>query len=208
MSKQRKSQQLFEDQYSMAARRIRLYLIRHGQPEEHTESTPDPGLTPLGKKQAAAVAERLKQEFFNVAYISPLARAMQTAEPLLNNDAALRAEITADIKEISKEHMLVHLHKADASIRAKLEIERDTLHRFVNRLRHSHQAGEQVLIVAHGNLIRTLIPLLGTREPADSILMELYHASLCIVDLWPLSGRAVMILGNCTSHLNKTQVTF
>ncbi len=207
MSNTDKSQQLFDDQYSLAAHRVRLYMVRHGQQETAGNDDGGPGLTALGKKQARALADRLKHISFRKAYISPMARAVQTAEPLLEKLDGIDTETTPDLREVAREHMLIHLNSAARDIRQNLEHERDTLHRFVNRVRHNHDAGEQVLIVAHGNIIRTLIPLFGTREPADSILMELCHASLCIVDLWPISGRAVLILGNCTRHLEDKQVT-
>lgn len=207
MSNTDKSQQLFDDQYSLAAHRVRLYMIRHGQQETNDTDNHNPGLTKLGTVQAQAIAERLMHSSFRKAYISPMERAIQTAEPLLKKLKGIDTEVTPDLREIAREHMLIHLNSANQEIRQMLESERDALHRFVNRVRHNHVAGEQVLIIAHGNIIRTLIPLFGTREPADSILMELCHASLCIVDLWPISGRAVLILGNCTRHLEEKQIT-
>ncbi|MCL2225754.1 MAG: histidine phosphatase family protein [Defluviitaleaceae bacterium] len=53
-----------------------LYIIRHGEPDYATDS-----LTDLGKKQAAALAERLCVHGFDEIYTSPLGRAIQTAQP-------------------------------------------------------------------------------------------------------------------------------
>ncbi|MCL2638076.1 MAG: histidine phosphatase family protein [Oscillospiraceae bacterium] len=53
-----------------------LYIIRHGEPNYATDS-----LTPNGKKQADALAERLCVHGFDEIYCSPLGRAIQTAEP-------------------------------------------------------------------------------------------------------------------------------
>lgn len=53
-----------------------LYFIRHGDPDYSTDS-----LTPLGRRQAEAVAHRLAVCGVDKIYASPLGRAQQTAEP-------------------------------------------------------------------------------------------------------------------------------
>ncbi|MDR2558236.1 MAG: histidine phosphatase family protein [Oscillospiraceae bacterium] len=53
-----------------------LYIIRHGEPDYTTDS-----LTENGKKQALALAERLRNHRFDEIYSSPLGRAVQTAQP-------------------------------------------------------------------------------------------------------------------------------
>jgi probable phosphoglycerate mutase len=53
-----------------------LYIIRHGEPNYETDS-----LTPNGKKQAEALAERFCTHGFDEVYTSLLGRAIQTAEP-------------------------------------------------------------------------------------------------------------------------------
>ncbi len=53
---------------------MRLILIRHGDPDYKNDC-----LTELGKKQAAAVAQRLKDENIDVIYASTVGRATETA---------------------------------------------------------------------------------------------------------------------------------
>lgn len=53
-----------------------LYIIRHGDPDYVTDT-----LTERGKKQAEAVAPRMKDSKINKIYSSPLGRARETAEP-------------------------------------------------------------------------------------------------------------------------------
>ena len=64
-------------------RAINIYLVRHGEADASWNEDRDPGLSTKGKKQAAAVAEELFLELPKVISIisSPLARAIQTAEP-------------------------------------------------------------------------------------------------------------------------------
>lgn len=54
-----------------------IYYIRHADPIYNPDS-----LTPLGKRQAEAVAKRLSLHGIDEIYSSPSNRAMQTAEPL------------------------------------------------------------------------------------------------------------------------------
>jgi probable phosphoglycerate mutase len=53
-----------------------LYIIRHGEPDYATDS-----LTENGKKQADALAERMRACGLDEIYTSPLGRAVQTAQP-------------------------------------------------------------------------------------------------------------------------------
>lgn len=62
---------------------MRLVLIRHGRPDEDERDRPhDPPLRGDGREQAQAVAARLAQEGITRIVSSPMARAMQTAQPL------------------------------------------------------------------------------------------------------------------------------
>ena len=67
-------------------RAINIYLVRHGEANASWDEDRDPGLSAKGKKQATAVAEELFSELPKVSTVisSPLARAIQTAEPLIN----------------------------------------------------------------------------------------------------------------------------
>lgn len=58
-----------------------LYLIRHGQPLGHGggPSSPNPGLTPTGHRQAERVATQLKAWGIDFLYSSSQARAIETA---------------------------------------------------------------------------------------------------------------------------------
>ena len=53
-----------------------LYIIRHGEPIYDPDT-----LTPLGKKQAEALAKRLSVHGFDKIFTSPNGRARETAEP-------------------------------------------------------------------------------------------------------------------------------
>ena len=88
----------------------RLILVRHGQTASNVAGLldtglPGPGLTDLGRQQAAALVDRLAGERIEVVVASPLARTVETAGPLtqalglrLNQDAGLREILAGDLE--------------------------------------------------------------------------------------------------------------
>ncbi|NND76232.1 MAG: histidine phosphatase family protein [Ilumatobacter sp.] len=64
---------------------MEIVLVRHGQPEwvRGGLNVENPPLTDLGRRQAQRTAEVLADEHFDEVLVSPLLRARQTAEPLL-----------------------------------------------------------------------------------------------------------------------------
>jgi broad specificity phosphatase PhoE len=62
-----------------------VFLLRHGEPDWSPGgglSVNDPALTPYGRAQARAAAERLVGQRIDAIYVSPYRRARETAEPL------------------------------------------------------------------------------------------------------------------------------
>ena len=57
---------------------MRLYIIRHGEPDYSVDS-----LTEEGWREAGALADRLEKEDIDFFYCSPLGRARDTARPLM-----------------------------------------------------------------------------------------------------------------------------
>ncbi len=60
----------------------RLYLVRHGEPAATWDTDLDPGLSPNGHEQAAAVARRLAAVGPLPVVVSPLRRTRETAAPV------------------------------------------------------------------------------------------------------------------------------
>ena len=60
----------------------KIYLVRHGEAAATWQQDPDPGLSPMGIRQAESLAEHFGEVPVKHIFSSPLARAMQTAEPL------------------------------------------------------------------------------------------------------------------------------
>lgn len=64
---------------------MELVLVRHAQPEwaRNGLAVSNPPLTEHGREQAALLAKRLAHESFDAVLVSPLIRAQETAEPIL-----------------------------------------------------------------------------------------------------------------------------
>jgi probable phosphoglycerate mutase len=91
----------------------RLILVRHGQTRSNVQGlldteAPGPGLTDLGRQQAAALVEVLAEERIDRVVASPLRRTVETAAPLaqarglpLLQDAGLREILAGDLEMLA-----------------------------------------------------------------------------------------------------------
>jgi len=79
---------------------IELVLVRHGEPDwERGKATGDPGLTELGRLQAARTAAYLRRRPIDAIYCSPLQRALETAE-IVAGAQQLKPLVIDDLEEI------------------------------------------------------------------------------------------------------------
>lgn len=187
---------------------LTIYFVRHGQCEGQGLNTiPDPPLTHLGSKQAEHVAKRFSDQQLDHIYFSFAARARATARPILAFHGDTPCTETAELLEVSKEHFLGNPENLDIETRCRLEREGDMMVRFINRLRHNHEKGGNVLVVAHGNIILCLIALLGGKKPYQSALLAIDNTSVSIAHYWLASGITIVKKSNCTSHLKPNEVT-
>ena len=66
-----------------------IYLVRHGEQQDAEYGLPDGPLSPRGRRQAEAIAERLSGVPFTSAWHSPLERASETARIMKGRMPAL-----------------------------------------------------------------------------------------------------------------------
>ncbi len=76
-----------------------IFLVRHGEAAASWGDHPDPGLSELGHRQAAAVAQQLQQLGAVRAVCSPMQRCRETARPfeLLTGMAATVEPVVSEI---------------------------------------------------------------------------------------------------------------
>lgn len=159
-----------------------IYLVRHGESTFNagTHIKGDPELTEKGILQARDIAKKLRSIHFDAIFSSDFIRAKRTAEIMAverklavkttklirerdfgptfekNRKQAVEA-IKAAIQNLSDKEKLNYKHFED------IEPEYDAVSRLITFLREiavSHQ-GKTVLVVAHGNLMRSLLVHLG-----------------------------------------------
>jgi 2,3-bisphosphoglycerate-dependent phosphoglycerate mutase len=160
-----------------------LTLIRHGQSTYNLENrftgNTDVELTPLGEEEAKQAGKKLTNFTFAIAYTSMLKRAQKTLEIILEE----MKQTTIPIVKIAafderKYGSLQGLNKAETALKygdAQVEIWRrsydvrppegeslkDTFNRAVpyykQEIEPKLKAGQNILIVAHGNSLRALM---------------------------------------------------
>lgn len=171
-----------------------LALVRHGESEWNAlgkwTGWEDSTLTEKGKEEARAVAKALTAHDFHVAFTSDLSRAHQTLE-LIKEEMKLQHIPTSKHPALKERHYGVYTGKVKWEIQVEVGEEQfkhirrgwdaaipegETLKDVFNRVVphytehiHPHLAkGNNVLLVAHGNTLRSLIKHLE-EIPDDAI---------------------------------------
>jgi broad specificity phosphatase PhoE len=186
---------------------ITLFWVRHAQAGGDATSDYDgPPLTDLGRKQAERVARRLSDYHFDHVYSSTMLRAKATAEMIHVYHKETPVTFIEDLREVTHYHFLADLMPKDKAVIEQVRKEKDGIVKFVNHVRHHHNPGDKLLVVCHGNMIRTIMPMFGGRDPGECILMEINNTGLSVLDTWT-NGEAVLLLANCVKHLMPKQIS-
>lgn len=198
----------------------RLWIARHGQTESnraglfcgHSETS----LTELGRAQARALGDRLRDVAFAAAYTSDFSRAIATAVYVLGErdidpkpDPALR-EIHYGEWEMKREpevrrtwpeqHALLRAEdpawhppggETTAMVRARTFA---ALQRIARRHRH-----QDVLVVSHGTAIQCMLSEVLGMSPAHVFRFEVANCGLSVVEL--RGEKFVVTALNETAHL-------
>lgn len=186
---------------------LTVVFVRHGElAQQSINEQLGPPLTPLGKRQAERVAKRLANQKFDHIYSSNLARAYKTAQAILKFHETTPFTVTPDIREVTGYHFMPGPTPRKKAVLNQVRMERSALENFANHLLGRHKPGEKILIICHGNVIRSLTAILGGRNPKKSVLIGVNNTSVTILDIWP-NGEPVLKLANCVKHLQPRQVT-
>lgn len=174
----------------------RFLLVRHAQPAEG----PDPGLTELGRAQAAALAGRLRGTEIDVAWSSGLRRAAETAGIVVARHDGLNLQVSPLLREYAAPP------SADQPDYA--EIERLMLTQFMKDLSawlaslcapDDGASDRAILVVSHAGPLRVLTCLLLGLPVEKHWSFRFDWASLSVVERSDDMGTLVLL--NDRGHL-------
>ena len=181
----------------------RLHLVRHAEVDEAYHEVfggqIDMELSLVGHEQAKGLAKFLNGRTFDRIYRSPMVRVRQTAKPLLDA-LGRKAEVIDDLREVDfgvwtghkwheiqekfgvdAEDWLVHLENGDVA-------EAEPMVECRSRIRGSLEqmmdegAGQDVLVLCHGGVIRMLLSLLLDEPFSKMDRFEVDFASLTVIE--------------------------
>jgi alpha-ribazole phosphatase len=200
----------------------RLFLVRHGETDSNSAfrywGKTDVGLGPLGLKQAELLRERLAAEKIDHVYSSDLKRTLTTTQTIVSG-RDLKLTACPELREIDfgeVEGLNFDEVKEKFPAVALMWVERDPrlaypggeslaqleqrISRFIDRLT-GHAANDNILVVAHSGVLRTLICQLMDMELKHRWNFRVDLASLSVIHTY--SGFAVLSLLNDVSHLKE-----
>ena len=172
--------------------RPEVWLVRHGETEwsrlgRHTGRTDVP-LTEVGRTQAVAVGRRLADHAFALVLSSPLARALETArragfaEVVETTDDLLEWDYGADEGRTTPE---IRVERPGWSIWGEGPEDGETIYHVGTRVDRvialaRGQTGD-VLVFAHGHVLRILAARWLGQPPSEGHLFALSTATLSIL---------------------------
>jgi len=202
--------------------KVRILLARHGQTEWNAQrrfqGKTDVPLNESGLNEARMLAVRLKNWPVDVIYTSPFSRALETAKIVsdLNVNAA-RLEVRSELEEMSFGNWeKLSVHDVAKSFPGRYEAWKDdpskvvppggeSFEDVVKRVKPVlddilNREDREVLIVAHGGVIRAIVVLLLGLSPSGIWHMRLDNCAL--VGLVSKDGKASLLFWNDTHHLH------
>jgi probable phosphoglycerate mutase len=196
---------------------VELILVRHGLPVRIDDAggPADPELSDEGRAQAVRLADWLRRDAIDAVYVSPMRRAIQTAEPLAD---ALGVDPVVDdeLAEFDREtHFYVPIEELKAAgderymkiMRGELDGEvdpqtfREVVAVAVERIIEAHP-GNTVTIVCHGGVINAWAShVLGLPDP---LFFEPFYTSVNRF-LASSRGHRSLVSLNDLGHLHGTR---
>ncbi len=194
----------------------RLILARHAQVDPcyagRFLGSTDVPLSAIGRREAAALARTLQKSRVDRLYVSPLRRAVQTAEAVQYG-----GQVDPDLREIdfgrwegsSFDEVSASGQHERIGRWSSFDLEfsfpdGESLGAFVARIarvadRLATRPGETAVAITHGGVIRAMICHLLGLEPRNYLLFDTRPASITTVDLF--DGRGVLLGLNDVCHL-------
>jgi alpha-ribazole phosphatase len=198
----------------------KLYLVRHGETDSNSAfrywGKTDVGLGPVGLQQSEQLRDRLSTRKIDYVYSSDLKRTLTTAQTIasVHNLQVIKCpelreidfgqieglnfdEVKEKFPEVAVLWRTHDLRLAYPGGESLADLEQRTS-AFINRL-EKHAADDNILIVAHSGVLRTLICQLLDMDVKHRWNMRVDLASLSIIETY--SGFAILSLLNEVLHL-------
>lgn len=181
-----------------------IYLLRHGQAEAGVDNL-DPGLAPIGHRQAGAAAAWLAARPIGRVFVSPLRRTRETAEPIA---AALgiEPEVREEVAEVFAPEMPAAERQAMigpfmagrwSEQPPDLRAWRDRVVSTVTALGEAAAEGSGLVVVSHYIAIGVVI---GEALGDDRVLpVPMANCAITTVEVW--DGRLVLVEACAVGHL-------
>ena len=198
---------------------MKLIIVRHGQTIANQrmlfEGFGHGKLTELGREQAKKVGLRLKDQKIDVAYVSDLKRAQDTASEILKFHADTPVIFTEELRERHYGSMEGTVHKAYLEAFKKSGVK--NFHDFTPEGGESSQQslerikkfyyeilkenrGKTVLLVGHGTVLRFLLAHFFGKTIYESDEYRLDNTSVTMLEITDDNTHKVYFL-NSTEHL-------
>ncbi|MGB9577144.1 MAG: histidine phosphatase family protein [Candidatus Norongarragalinales archaeon] len=203
-------------------------ITRHGETEHNRrgaiQGRIDSELSPVGLKQAKALAKRLEKEEFSVIYCSTLKRAIQTAQeiaalhpgvkivstPALDErsfgelEGMMREEIFKRYPNYKDAREAHHPETAPPGGESKTQMVA-RVKPFLEKIIREHE-GETIVLVSHGGMNTVILSLL-LRLPLENTF-NIKQANVCVNEVrLQKNGKHELVRLNDTSHLEPLRDT-
>lgn len=180
---------------------MKLYLVRHAESERNLGKQHDK-LSETGVEQAKRLGLFLKGKHIDFVYCSKLARAIETLNHILPNLKKLNVTYTENINEqdlgvykqrpikeynyhlaeLKDQGVDLLMYKPDGGGENLLETEKRA-QEFLDYLNKNHKSKDHILIVSHGNFLKTFILRLLKLDIKEFRYFTIHNASLSDFEL-------------------------
>ena len=152
---------------------MKLYIIRHGETfgNLNGDGFSETDLTPKGERQIALLGERFKEEKIDKFYVSPLVRAVKTANavreyhkntPIIIDSLLLEKGTDPDYIGLADEELKKLCPDAEINHRTPLGEEDDVIaynraKRIIEKIKAENDFESTVVVIAHGTFNSYLV---------------------------------------------------
>ena len=183
-----------------------LVLVRHGESTSNLANVftgwLDVPLSPRGEEEAHAVAEKLRGYHFDAAYSSDLIRAERTLDIIVarpawatipvHHAAALRERMYGDLQGLNKAETALKYGQGQVDIwrrsyavpppggESLQQTQARVVPFFEAEIAPKLRAGQDILLVSHGNTLRGLRMYLEHLTPAQVEALEIVTGGICV----------------------------